>query len=101
MAKDGKKYLANNKVYNIPSEKEESFLSDFPNATPIGDSVSFDVNGKSYTIPSNKVSSFLRDFPDAELKKKTVENPFQKPRCLYQILSRLMLSLTRSLQKRP
>jgi hypothetical protein len=70
MAKDGKKYLANNKVYNIPSEKEESFLSDFPNATPIGDSVSFDVNGKSYTIPSNKVSSFLRDFPDAELKKK-------------------------------
>jgi hypothetical protein len=58
-------YRANGKVYHIPEEEKEGFLSEFPDAV---ESKAFVVGDKKYNIPLDDVEGFKSEFPDAALR---------------------------------
>ena len=60
---DVKTYSANGKLYAIPKDKQDAFLKDMPDATPV---YAFDNNGKKLGIPQDKVKDFLADMPQAK-----------------------------------
>jgi hypothetical protein len=56
-------YSVNGKLLAIPREKNEAFLKDMPDATPV---FAFEANGKKLGIPKDRLDSFLKDMPNAK-----------------------------------
>lgn len=68
---DIKTYKVNGKVYDIPSDRAQEFLSEFKDAVELK---SYIVGKDTLDIPAERESDFLQDYPDAQptfgLKKK-------------------------------
>ena len=80
MGEELKTYKADGTVYDIPPEKEESFLTKYPKAEELR---SFVVDKDTFDIPVNKEASFLSKYPDAVptfgIKKKDGPSPSPEP----------------------
>jgi hypothetical protein len=67
-----KTYSVNGKIYDIPDDKAESFLSKYPNAVEVR---SYTANDKTYDIPINKEKQFLEKYPNATPLGKQPASP--------------------------
>lgn len=70
---DTKTYKAKGEVYEIPNDKAQDFLKDFPDAVEVN---SFTVGKDTFDIPIDDIQAFIKDNPQAQpLKKKVGGEP--------------------------